>query len=48
MNTVDFDLQNLEVSGNIKIKFAAEGLPQKYDDCAFFFWFHSAFVSGTR
>eukprot|EP00049_Salpingoeca_infusionum_P018316 m.356658 g.356658 ORF g.356658 m.356658 type:complete len:530 (+) comp17595_c0_seq1:171-1760(+) len=43
--TTTFELGNLEVSGAIKVKFFAEGLPAKYDHCPFYFWFHTSFVS---
>ncbi|KAL1773103.1 phosphatidylinositol 3,4,5-trisphosphate 3-phosphatase TPTE2-like [Sigmodon hispidus] len=33
---------------DVKVKFLSPNLPKYYDDCPFFFWFHTAFVRKNR
>ncbi|XP_053236510.1 phosphatidylinositol 3,4,5-trisphosphate 3-phosphatase TPTE2-like isoform X1 [Podarcis raffonei] len=38
------------VSKDVKVRFesSSSAIPKGYDDCAFFFWFHTAFVEDNR
>eukprot|EP00043_Microstomoeca_roanoka_P008594 m.82677 g.82677 ORF g.82677 m.82677 type:complete len:594 (-) comp14313_c0_seq1:27-1808(-) len=40
---VEFDVENLMVHGDVKIKFKGNGLPKRYDHCPFYFWFNPSF-----
>ncbi|KAL6038980.1 hypothetical protein STEG23_007110 [Scotinomys teguina] len=33
---------------DVKVKFLSPNLPKYYDDCPFFFWFHTAFIRKNR
>nr|XP_042118565.1 phosphatidylinositol 3,4,5-trisphosphate 3-phosphatase TPTE2-like isoform X2 [Peromyscus maniculatus bairdii] len=33
---------------DVKVKFLCPNLPKYYDDCPFFFWFHTAFIRKNR
>ncbi|XP_003503371.1 phosphatidylinositol 3,4,5-trisphosphate 3-phosphatase TPTE2 [Cricetulus griseus] len=33
---------------DVKVKFLSPNLPSYYDDCPFFFWFHTAFIRNNR
>ncbi|CAH6787123.1 Tpte [Phodopus roborovskii] len=33
---------------DVKVKFLSPNLPNYYDDCPFFFWFHTAFIRKNR
>ncbi|XP_051025806.1 phosphatidylinositol 3,4,5-trisphosphate 3-phosphatase TPTE2-like [Acomys russatus] len=33
---------------DVKVKFLCPNLPNYYDDCSFFFWFHTAFIQNNR
>ncbi|XP_040589454.1 phosphatidylinositol 3,4,5-trisphosphate 3-phosphatase TPTE2-like isoform X2 [Mesocricetus auratus] len=33
---------------DVKVKFLSLNLPRYYDDCPFFFWFHTAFIRNNR
>ncbi|XP_042541442.1 phosphatidylinositol 3,4,5-trisphosphate 3-phosphatase TPTE2-like [Dipodomys spectabilis] len=37
------DLQN-----DVKVRFLSMNLPNHYDECAFFFWFHASMIEGNR
>ncbi|XP_042541443.1 phosphatidylinositol 3,4,5-trisphosphate 3-phosphatase TPTE2-like [Dipodomys spectabilis] len=37
------DLQN-----DVKVRFLSTNLPNHYDECAFFFWFHASMIEGNR
>ncbi|XP_044300231.1 phosphatidylinositol 3,4,5-trisphosphate 3-phosphatase TPTE2-like [Varanus komodoensis] len=37
------------ISNDVKVKFeSSSDIPKGYDDCAFFFWFHTAFIEDHR
>eukprot|EP00072_Mus_musculus_P066401 XP_017168164.1 PREDICTED: transmembrane phosphatase with tensin homology isoform X2 [Mus musculus] len=33
---------------DVKVKFLSPNLPKYYDDCPFFFWFHTSFIKNNR
>ncbi|XP_031195106.1 phosphatidylinositol 3,4,5-trisphosphate 3-phosphatase TPTE2-like isoform X2 [Mastomys coucha] len=33
---------------DVKVKFLSPSLPKYYDDCPFFFWFHTSFIRNNR
>uniref|UniRef100_A0A8B9PA63 C2 tensin-type domain-containing protein n=1 Tax=Apteryx owenii TaxID=8824 RepID=A0A8B9PA63_APTOW len=37
------------ISGDVKVRFESHSaLPKGYDDCPFFFWFHTSFIENNR
>ncbi|XP_062981923.1 phosphatidylinositol 3,4,5-trisphosphate 3-phosphatase TPTE2-like [Elgaria multicarinata webbii] len=37
------------ISNDVKVRFeSSSNIPKGYDDCAFFFWFHTAFIEDNR
>jgi PTEN phosphatase family protein len=44
----EIDVGQVTVSGDVKVRLDAQGLPKGYDDCALFFWFHTNFIDGAR
>ncbi|XP_021506154.1 phosphatidylinositol 3,4,5-trisphosphate 3-phosphatase TPTE2-like isoform X1 [Meriones unguiculatus] len=36
------------LSEDVKVKFLSPNLPKYYDDCPFFFWFHTSFIKNNR
>uniref|UniRef100_A0A8C0WYA0 C2 tensin-type domain-containing protein n=1 Tax=Castor canadensis TaxID=51338 RepID=A0A8C0WYA0_CASCN len=37
-----------ELYDDVKVKFLSKALPAYYDDCPFFFWFHTSFIQYNR
>ncbi|XP_040847017.1 phosphatidylinositol 3,4,5-trisphosphate 3-phosphatase TPTE2-like [Ochotona curzoniae] len=49
MDRVIIDLSNCPVVyDDVKMRFLSKKLPNYYDKCAFFFWFHTSFIQNNR
>lgn len=45
-----YEAESPTLTGDIKMKFYSSNpnVPKEYDQCAFFFWFHTSFIENSR
>ncbi|XP_062567639.1 phosphatidylinositol 3,4,5-trisphosphate 3-phosphatase TPTE2-like [Saccostrea cucullata] len=41
-------MEEIILHEDVKVKFSSNKIPKGYDNCAFYFWFHTYFVENLR